>query len=84
MVQPPPLKKKSLTLDDDWLVNPVPDVVDVMFPLPSTPWMIGPDVVAVVVPPRTGRGHVSPETVVEGDPLVVVTILIPVARPLNS
>jgi hypothetical protein len=53
-----------LTLDDDWLVMPLPDVVDTMVPLANAPGMSIPDVVTVDVPPRGGSGQVSPVTVV--------------------
>jgi len=83
--QPPALSKKPVTLVDDWLVIPLPDVDDEIGPLPSTPTTNGPPgAVTVDVPPRGGSGHVSPATIVEEVPLVVITELMPVARPLNS
>src|SRR5689334_12195548 len=84
MVQPPALRRKSLTLDDDWLVRPAPDVVDTMVPVPSMPVISGPDVVTVDVPPRNGSGQVSPTVVVVEAPLMLITDAIPVALPLYS
>jgi len=82
---PPAFKKKLLTLDDDWLVMPLPDVDETIVPLPRTFGIIGPAVVVTVdVPPRGGSGQVSPEVVFEAVPPVVIVELIPVARPLNS
>jgi hypothetical protein len=46
--------------------------------------MSGPDVVTVDVPPRAGRGHVSPVVIVVVVPAVVTDEETPVARPLNS
>jgi hypothetical protein len=84
MVQPAPTKKRSLTLDDDWLVMPLPDVVETIVPVPIVPGVITPEVVVVDVPPRGGNGHVSPAVTFDATPLAVTVELIPVARPLNS
>jgi hypothetical protein len=85
IVQPPAFKINPVTLDDDWLVMPLPDVDETMVPLPRTPWTNGPPgVVTVDVPPRGGRGQVSPAEVVDAVPLVVMVEKMPVARPLNS
>src|SRR6478609_8627698 len=85
MDHPPALSTKAVTLDEDWLVMPLPDVDDAMEPLPRTPWISGPPgEVTVDVPPRGGRGHVSPATDVEEVPFEVMIELMPVARPLNS
>jgi hypothetical protein len=82
---PPAFRIKPVTLDDDWLVMPLPEVVDTIVPLPRTPWINGPPgVVTVDVPPLGGRGHVSPAVIVDAVPLVVMTELMPAARPLNS
>jgi len=75
---------KSLTLDDDWLVMPLPEVDETMVPLPRTVGISMPDVVTVDVPPRAGSGHVSPEITLEAVPFVVIVEFMPVARPLNS
>src|SRR5437868_2299872 len=83
-VHPPPVKNRSATLDDDWLVMPLPDVVDVMAPVPIVPGTITPEVVAVDVPPRAGNAQVSPTATVEATPFVVIVEFTPVARPLNS
>jgi len=84
-VQPPAFRKKPLTFVDDWLVMPLPEVVDVMPVVPRTPVINGPvGTVTVEVPPLGGSGHVSPNVVDVGVPLVVIVELTPVARPLNS
>jgi hypothetical protein len=84
IVQPAPVKNRSLTLEDDWLVMPLPDVVETIVPVPIVPGTITPDVVAVDVPPRAGNGHVSPAVAFDATPFEVTVELIPVARPLNS
>jgi hypothetical protein len=81
----PAFRANAETLEDDWLVMPLPDVDEAMVPLPTTPWINGPPgVVTFDVPPRGGRGHVSPAVLVELEPLVVMVDIMPVARPLNS
>jgi hypothetical protein len=83
--QPPAFNTNPVTLDEDWLVMPLPEVEETMVPLPRTPWIKGPPgVVTVEVPPRGGSGHVSPAVIVEVVPFAVMVELMPVARPLNS
>jgi hypothetical protein len=74
---------KSLTLDDDWLVIPLPDVDETIVPVARVPAINTPDVVTVDVPPLSGNGQVSPVTTVDGVPLVVINEVMPVARPLK-
>jgi len=82
---PPAFRVNPVMLVDDWLVIPLPEVDDEIDPLPNTPTMSGPPGnVTVDVPPRGGSGHVSPATMVDDVPFVVITEFMPVARPLNS
>ena len=83
--QPPAFTKKLLTLDEAWLVMPLPDVDEAIVPVDKMPCMIVEAVTLTVdEPPWIGSGQVSPTVVVVEVPLVVMTALIPVARPLNS
>jgi len=85
MDHPPALSTKLVTLDEDWLVMPLPDVDDEIAPLPRIPWINGPPgAVTVDEPPLGGSGQVSPATIVDEVPFVVIIELMPAARPLNS
>jgi len=81
---PPAFRKKPDTLDEAWLVIPLPDVDETIVPLPKTPGINGPPVaVTVALPPRGGSGQVSPETVVVDVWPLLITDNMPVPCPLN-